>query len=118
MRAPRLLALATLVFQGRAQERARRGPREEPTGAYDVVREDRRRPRTKYGDAHGPGLLLPDVAELEEDHQRQERKDEQRDRRALAEVAALEADLVGEGGEEVRGVHGTATRQDLHDVEV
>src|SRR5262249_43941212 len=33
-----------------AETRAVRGPREEPTGAYAVVREDRRRPRTKHGE--------------------------------------------------------------------
>src|SRR2546427_4897096 len=32
--------------------RASRGPREEPTGAYAVVREDRRRPRTKRGEVN------------------------------------------------------------------
>src|SRR5207253_4634897 len=35
--------------------RARRGPREEPTGAYAVVREDRRRPRTKSGEVRLTG---------------------------------------------------------------
>src|SRR5439155_19695301 len=39
----------------RAKLRARRGPREEATGAYAVVREDRRRPRTKYGEVNWNG---------------------------------------------------------------
>src|SRR5881296_3364860 len=37
---------------GDAETRAAQGPREEPTAAYAVVREDRRRPRTKCGEAH------------------------------------------------------------------
>src|SRR5438067_353012 len=42
-------------LQCRSKLRARRGPREEATGAYEVVREDRRRPRTKYGEVNWTG---------------------------------------------------------------
>src|SRR5687767_13336262 len=62
--------------------------------------------------------LLPDVAELDEDDQGQQREQEERDRRALPEVAAGEPDLVRESGEEVRGVDRAAARQHLNDVEV
>jgi len=37
---------------------------------------------------------------------------------ALAELAARQADLVGEGGQEVRGVDGAAAGEYLHDGEV
>src|SRR5215470_18159673 len=40
----------------RARRRARRGPSKEPTAAYAVVREDRRRARTKVGDVRWPGI--------------------------------------------------------------
>src|SRR5438876_884859 len=60
----------------------------------------------------------PDVTQLEEDDHGEHREEEERDRRSLAEVAALQADLIGERREQVRGVHGTAAREDLHDVEV
>jgi len=39
----------------RAENRAAQGPREEPTGAYAVVREDRRRPRTPGCDGYRHG---------------------------------------------------------------
>src|SRR2546425_10638095 len=48
-----LSARATVLMRPRSvEERAWRGPREEPTGAYVLVREDRRRTRTKPGEAH------------------------------------------------------------------
>src|SRR5215475_12529954 len=72
----------------------------------------------RRGSERWPWLLFPDVAELEEHHHRQKGEDEEGDRRALAEVAALEADLVGEGGEEVGRVNRAAAGQDLEDVEV
>src|SRR5207253_5868973 len=46
-------------LQCRSKLRARRGPREEATGAYEVVREDRRRPRTKYGEVNWTGTRRP-----------------------------------------------------------
>src|SRR5262249_56976162 len=64
---------------GRDGERAARGPGEEPTGAYALVREDRRgrakpqrrrgarracvNPRTTCGDAHRPGRSVLRQAE-------------------------------------------------------
>src|SRR5207245_11266612 len=48
-------ALTPTRFECRSKLRARRGPREEPTGAYAVVREDRRRPRTKSGEVRWTG---------------------------------------------------------------
>src|SRR5712692_2625511 len=62
--------------------------------------------------------FLSDVAELEEHDGRQHREEEERDGRPLPEVASVEADLVGERGEEVRGVDRTAAREHPHDVEV
>src|SRR5262245_17763915 len=63
-------------------------------------------------------LLLPDVAELEEHDESERGQHEQRDRRALAEIAALQADLVRVRGEQMRRVHRTAARQHVHDIEV
>src|SRR5262245_66373134 len=60
----------------------------------------------------------PDVAELEEHERGEHREEEKRDRRALAEVAAIEPDLVAERREEMRGVDRSAARQHLHDREV
>src|SRR2546430_2240995 len=62
--------------------------------------------------------FLPDVAELEEHDGGQHREEEERDGRALTEVASVEADLVGERSEEVRGIDRTAAREHPHDVEV
>src|SRR5438876_8420793 len=62
--------------------------------------------------------FLPDVAELEEHDGGQHREEEERDGRALTEVASVEADLVGERSEEVRGVDRTAAREHPHDVEI
>src|SRR2546430_15833943 len=56
--------------------------------------------------------FLPDVAELEEHDGGQHREEEERDGRALTEVASVEADLVGERSEEVRGIDRTARSEE------
>src|SRR2546422_7782145 len=63
-------------------------------------------------------LLPPDIAELEEHDSGQHRKQEERDGRALAEVAAGQPGLVRERGEQVRGIDRAAPGEDLHDIEV
>src|SRR5918911_1095903 len=65
-----------------------------------------------------PRSLLPNEAKLQEHDERQHREQEERDGGALAEIAALQANLIRERREQVRGVHGAAAREDLHDVEV
>src|ERR671919_2419436 len=62
--------------------------------------------------------LPPDVTELQEDDRGQQGEQEERNGRALSEVAAAQALLIGQRGEEVRGVDGAAAGEHLHDVEV
>src|SRR5262252_5115073 len=62
--------------------------------------------------------IPPDVAELEEHECGEHREEEERDGRALTEVAPVEPDLVAERREEMRGVHRSAARQHLHDRKV
>src|SRR4029450_13495571 len=62
--------------------------------------------------------VLPDVAELKEDHRAEQGEDEERDGGALAQIAPVQPPLIGEGGEEMGGVHGAAAGEDVHDVEV
>src|SRR5437763_1614133 len=80
---------------------------------------ERRRPDPRAlgpdSDVHS---LPPDVAELDEHDGRQHREEEERDGRPLPEIASVEADLIGERGEEVRGVDRAAAREHPHDVEI
>ena len=55
-------------WKRRAERRARRGPSEEPTAAYAVVREDRRRASTKSGDVYRPGDGLVGVEDPDDGH--------------------------------------------------
>src|SRR5213076_222606 len=88
------------------------------TGSGSSSRTSRTR-SAPSGSARRPAPSLPpDVAELDEHHRGQDREQEERGRRALAEISADQAGLVGEGGEEVRGVHRAASGEHLHDVEV
>src|SRR5262245_56236261 len=80
-----------------AETRAARGPREEPTGAYAVVREDRRRPRTKRGDAYRRRSYAFDDAFAEDtvraNHQRQDHQDVRRE--ILGAAAHVRVDVPG-----------------------
>src|SRR4029450_2280083 len=62
--------------------------------------------------------VLPDVAELKEDHRAEQGEDEERDGGALAQIAPVQPHLIGEGGEEMGGVQGAAAGEGVHEVEV
>src|SRR3989337_349409 len=60
--------LVLTPYSCRAEMRASQGPRESPTGAYVVVREDWRRPRKHGGDAYRRGTRKFPVALPEGPH--------------------------------------------------
>ena len=105
-------------LEGRHDHEIEGEEHEEHVGRQVRVREHVRPDAGAAAPGRGHGYSFLHVAELEEHHHRQEGEDEEGDRRALAEVAALEADLVGEGGEEMGRVDRAPAGQHLDDVEV
>ena len=67
---------------------------------------------------HHQRLHAADVEKLDDDDDEQHREHGERYRRALAQQARADADLIGVGGEELRGVCGSAAGQHVDELEI